>query len=297
MELSYNIYRPDDYAKGIIQIMHGMAEHSEVYARFANVLCKHGFVVVLYDHRGHGENRQEQYGFFADQNGWNHLVNDAYQISQLVKKEYPPNTPFILFGHSMGSIVARSYLKRYDDELDGLILCGAPSKESFLSLKLFLLKIICKVGGNKKVNPWLAKIGTGQFNKKIKKAKTPVDWLSYDEKNIERYLNDEQCGFAFTNRGYYDLEMGVKDIFDDEGWVCKNLELPILSLSGEDDPVTQGKKGREKTIRFLKKRGYERIKEIIYPLMRHEILQEKDSPQVIEDIVEWIIQEVCNKKI
>lgn len=288
MELSYDVYRPEDYAKGIIQIMHGMEEHRLYYKAFAQYLCKQGFVVITYDHRGHGENGKETLGFFGAKDGWDHLVEDAHQISQIVRQEYPPETPFFLFGHSMGSMVAQSYLKRYDNELKGLILCGVPKLDSMLSVKLGLINLICKVQGDKSKSVFLQKQTTGRYNKKIKNSETKFDWLSYDKEYVKTYCDDLLCGFGFTNRGYYDLVWGMKYIKEKDHWNIENKDLPILVIYGEDDPVTGGEKGRKKTIARLKNIGYQNIEEIIYPKMRHAILNEVSVKDVYEETCAWI---------
>ncbi|MFV0479525.1 MAG: alpha/beta fold hydrolase [Anaerorhabdus sp.] len=288
MKLTYNVYHPQDLARGIVQIMHGMEEHKGAYDEFAQYLCEHGFVVVTYDHRGHGNRSDEGLGYIAEENGWNLLVEDAYKVSQKIKKEYPPATPFFLFGHSMGSIVARSYLKRYDSQLDGLLLCGAPTKESAASIGRFLAGQIVKKQGGKNKSPLLKKLTTGKFNKKIKNAKTEFDWISYNEKNVQRYIADEKCGFGFTNQGYYDLLCGLCDIFEEKNWVMENPNLPILFLAGEDDPVTGGINGRKKSWIQLKTVGYRKIQEVIYPKMRHAIINEENCRDIFADVVHWI---------
>ncbi len=291
MEIFYDIYRPEDYAKGIVQIMHGMSEHRQRYVEFAKFLCKAGFVVVTQDHRGHGDNNQEGNGFFGSKRGWEHLIEDAYFITRTVKKEYPPEVPFILFGHSMGSLVARSYLKRYDRELDGLILCGAPNYSVLSTLGIALSGVIANVQGEKARSEFLEKLITGRFNRNFD-AKTDFDWLSKNTANVESFLNDDRCGFRFTNRGYQDLMKGMKDMNSLKNWNCENKDLSILFISGEEDPVTGGKKGRNQSIKRLNKAGYKDVSEFIYSNMRHEVLNEIEHEKVFKDILQWI-EEKC----
>lgn len=299
VELSYNIYRPDDYALGIIQIIHGMSEHSQRYAKFAKFLCKKGFVVITYDHRGHGNtcNSNDELGFFDSQDGWIALVEDAHSITEVVKKEYPPDVPFILFGHSMGSLVARSYLKKYDYELNGLILSGAPNYQMAAPLGIHVAKHMCKKYGEKARSPLLEKLATGSMNDKIANPKTKFDWLSKNEENVQSYINDPLCGFPFTNRGYQDLFWGMCDMHRLKGWKCTKKSLPIFFVAGECDPVTGGNKGLLSSINRLKRAGYTTIFQNVYPQLRHEILNEVEQEQVFNDILQWIMRYCVDKKV
>lgn len=287
--IQYHVYRPVDYAKGIILILHGMSEHSARYEDFAKFLCQNDYVVITYDHRGHGQDALNAHtlGDFGD-HGWLTLVQDARQIANQVKKEYPPNVPFILFGHSMGTIVARSYLKRYDHELNYLILQGAPTFSSATYFGKKLAKLICIIKGNQRKSKLLTRMTTGAFSKTIKQRKTDLDWLSYNEDNVTMYQRDELCGFPFTNRGYYDLLLGMIDMHQFKKNTAKNKNLPILFIGGADDPVIGGLKGLKKSIAILKKAGYVNIHHHLFEKMRHEIIFEDKKQDVYDYILSFL---------
>lgn len=295
-ELSYNIYRPEDYALGILQVVHGMSEYGQRYEKFAQYMCKKGFVVITYDHRGHGATcPKEDLGYFDDEDGWLKLIEDAHSITDVVKREYPPDVPFILLGHSMGSLVARSYLKRFDFELDGLILSGPPAHQASIYGGILLAKFFCKKDGPKARNSTLEDLSTGRFNKKFKSPKTKNDWISDSETSVKKYNSDPLCGFPFTNKGYEDLFRLVDDMNKLKGWQCTNPKLPIHFMSGENDPVTGGIKGLTKSINRLKKAGYSNISQFAYPTMRHEILTKENQESVYNDLFEWISKNCLEK--
>ncbi|MEF9892454.1 MAG: alpha/beta fold hydrolase [Anaerorhabdus sp.] len=296
VELSYNIYRPEDYALGIIQVVHGMSEYGQRYEKFAQYMCKKGFVVITYDHRGHGPTcAKEDLGFFDSEDGWLRLIEDAHFITDVVKREYPPNVPFILLGHSMGSLVARSYLKRFDYELDGLILSGPPTYQIAARGGVMLAKHYCKKEGEKARNPLLEKLSTGNFGKKFENKVSKNEWISKSTKNVENYDNDPLCGFPFTNKGYEDLFRLMIDMNSIKGWQCTNPKLPIFFVSGEYDPVTGGNKGLLNSINRLKRAGYSNISQFVYPEMRHEILNEDNQEEVFKDIFEWVSKNCLRK--
>lgn len=293
----YTVYRPQKEIKAVIEIVHGMMEHRKRYDYFAKALCDAGFLVITYDQRGHGETAlsKEDLGYFAKERGWKLLIDDCYDICQLIKEENA-DVPFILFGHSMGSIVARSFMKRYDKELDGVILCGAPNYSGIIPLGLSLAKMICKVKGEHQRSDLLKEMVVGQFNKNIPNAKTSSDWLSKNEENIENYLNDPLCNFNFTNSGYVDLLFGMKDMHDTLRWNLQNPNLPILFVAGQNDPCTGYEKGLNNSVNVLKEAGYQNIERIVYGSLRHEILQEKERDAIISDLIYWIEEHVLNKK-
>lgn len=293
----YTVYRPQKEIKAVIEIVHGMMEHRKRYDYFAKALCNAGFLVITYDQRGHGETAlsEEDLGFFAKERGWKLLIDDCYDICQLIKKE-AADVPFILFGHSMGSIVAHSFIKRYDKEVDGVILSGAPNYSSLIPLGFSMAKMICKVKGDRQRSDLLKEMVVGQFNKKIPNAKTSSDWLSKNEENIENYLKDPLCNFNFTNAGYVDLLFGMKDMHDTLRWNLQNPELPILFIAGQNDPCTGYEKGLNNSVKVLKEAGYQKVERIVYGSLRHEILQEKERDTIISDLIHWIEVEILEKK-
>lgn len=284
-KIKTSIYRPVE-PKAAILIIHGMCEHRKRYDDFARFLCNNGYGVITYDQLGHGESMDDTFGYFG-QNGWNNLIVTANSLVNTLKEEFK-DVPYYIFAHSMGSIVARSYIKKFDDKIDGLILSGAPCYQKGTNFAKLYVDTICLVKGDKKTDNSLKKIIEGGFNAKIKDPKTDIDWLSFNEQNIENYANDPLCGGHFTNRGYHDLVSGLIDIHKYKEYQCKNPDLPILFMAGEFDPCTGFKQGVEDSIKTLEKAGYHDITKCIYHNSRHEILNDNDAVQVYDDCLTWL---------
>ena len=287
------ITRPQGTPRAVIQISHGMAEHRRRYDEFAQVLADHGYVVVCSDHRGHGDNvsSAEELGYFDKVKGWQKCVNDLKEITLQIKQEYP-DLPVILFGHSMGAIMARSYVKRYDSLINGLILCGAPCYSPTVGAGRILAKLIIAVKGDHYRSKLVDNMVQGPFSKAIPDARTKLDWLSRNEENVQRYMEDPLCGFMFTVSAYDDMFYGLQDMHDLMRWNLRNPKMPILFIAGEDDPVTGGKKGLQASAATMKEAGYEDIEMHVFKGLRHEILNEKEKDLVIQEVLDWLDQKI-----
>lgn len=291
-----NLYEPEN-PKAVVQILHGMAEHKERYDEMCNVLAKLGFVVIIADHRGHGESFSEDIplGYFADENGWIVNLRDQNMFSQAVKEKYR-RLPFFILGHSMGSLFACSYLKRYEDVMDGMILSGMPAYNKAVPAGKNLCGIVCKTKGKKGHSNLVRNMAEGGYIKTIKNPKTPYDWISYNEENVAAYAQDPLCGFPFTNKGYADLMDGMMDVFAREDWRVLKPQLPILFIAGQDDPCADVPKGFENSVNTLMKAGYENIEAQVYENMRHEVFNEQQRAIVYKDFVSWLNNQLKKKQ-
>lgn len=288
LELDLTILVPDEGTrKGIVQFSHGMAEHSRRYMPFMDYLCEHGYVCVIHDHRGHGNSvkDKEERGFFYDLTG-TYIVEDLHQVSVYVKERYP-GLPLILFGHSMGSLVARCYIRDYDDELDRLILCGAPCNNVFVGAGIFAAKVLQKIKGGQYRSPFLHNLAMGMYSKAFEEEGVNA-WICSDSSQVARYEQDEDCGFMFTVNGYRNLFLLLKNTFSKKGWRMQHSDLPIFFIAGEEDPVIGGRKKFKNSIRFLRDRGYSQINSHLYKGKRHELLNEDIRETVYRDILLWM---------
>lgn len=292
--LSVLSMKPEEKPKAIIQILHGMSEHKERYIPFMEYLVNQGFACIIHDHRGHGasvENKRD-YGYFG-KNGAYSIVSDAKQVGEFIKDDYP-ELPFYLLGHSMGSLIARMYLKKYEAMFDGVILSGSPSKNPFVGFGLTLVKLLEKFQDEKTPSRLINKLATGAndmaFEGEVKNA-----WLCSDEEIVKAYNEDERDGFCFTLNGFEALFLLMGSVYDKKHWKVKRKGLPILFISGKDDPCRINDKSFHSAILLMNEVGYENMNVKEYEGMRHEILNEVKKEAVYQDIVNWL-NECMNQK-
>lgn len=277
--------------KAILQIVHGMAEYIERYEEFANYLNQHNILIVGHDHLGHGESVTKEapiHGYFSKGDSLAHLIGDVYTVTELTKQDYP-NIPYYIMGHSMGSFITRNYLKKYSDNVDGAIIMGTGGKELgtyFIRPVTALLNIIVP----KKTNKLIDTLAFGSFGKNFPENDTPMCWLSLNQQNVESYHQDPLLGFTFTNNGFHTL-FRLSAQANKNNWY-KNIrkDLPILLISGQDDPVGQYGNGPTGIAADLTKKKFDHVNLILYPQLRHEILNEDNRRMVMRDITNWLKQ-------
>lgn len=269
---------------GIVQISHGMAENKERYKDFMKYLSAKGYIVVIHDHRGHGKSvlKSDDLGYFNSNR--NILVEELYQVTTYIKELYP-NLKITLFAHSMGSLVARLYIQKYDNMIDKLILCGAPTYNPFSKMGSLLADILGKIKGEKYRSNFINKLVFKNHNKNYD---VPNSWICSDKKIVNEYNKSNYCGFIFTIDGFKMLFYMMRTVFKKNLYKVKNKALPIFLIGGMDDPVIGGKKKFNHLCDFLKDVGYINLKGKLYPNMRHEILNEKCNDMVYEDILAFL---------
>jgi len=287
---------PDDEKplKGIIQIAHGMAEHAARYNHFAEFLTQNGFIVYANDHRGHGKTIKDEndMGYFASKNGWFKVVDDMFTLSLLITEEYP-SLPLFIFGHSMGSFLTRTYVCKHPKALQGIILSGTGGNPGIVRYVAKSIVFLYKNFKGKRARvKLLDKMSFGEFNKRIKNYKTPFDWLSTDEREVQKYINDPLCGKLFTVKFFDDLLTGLGFIFRKKNIRNISKELPVLFISGNEDPVGDFGKGVTSSFKKYKKSGIKDVSMKLYPVMRHEIINEIDKEKVFGDVLDWLNKHV-----
>lgn len=286
--IAYHIYEPTHPNDILIAIAHGMAEHKERYDGLCRYLCDRGYLVVIHDHRGHGEsvNEEHQPGDMGD-DGFEKAVGDMHGLIEKMQMRYQPKR-LVVLGHSMGSLIARRYLHRYGASLSGLILVGTPSNQATIGVAKVLTKLIMLVRGNKYQSPLLDKLSFGSFQKSFA-YRTGFEWLNQDEMEVDKYVADERCGVTFSARAFYALFDGITAVFGNYP-APHDAQLPIIFLSGECDPCGEMGAGVKKSMMHLQRQGYHNVTMKLYPYMRHEILLEKDHQLVFSDIEAFLDQ-------
>ena len=287
LELAVAVAEPKGPAKGIFQIVHGMAEHKERYYAFMDVLASEGYVAVIHDHRGHGESLKspDDLGYMYD-GGWLAMVEDVKVVPDWAREQYP-DLPVTLFGHSMGSMVVRSFAKRYDSSIQNLIVCGCPSDNPAKGAGRALTRVIALLRGWHYRPDLINNMSFGAYNKGFE-SEGPCAWLSRNHDNVVTYLKDPLSGYCFTANGFYGLLGVMKDCYSPRNWAMQNPALKVLFISGADDPCRIDDKAFAKAVDFMRKRGYTNVESKLYPGLRHEILQEKEAPEVYSDILNFL---------
>lgn len=278
-------------ARAIVMILHGMAEHGARYERFANFLNEKNYIVYAIDHRGHGKTglAMERMGYFG-KGGWDQLVEDAHQLLTIIKSEHQ-DLPIIVLGHSMGSVLAKTFISEYGSEIDGIILSGTTNGVNFFARKfgLFFAKTISFLTGPKNESPILQFVFFNNYNKRFKQAKLLYAWLSRDEKEVQKYLEDDLCGYACTSSFYVDLMKGINKNAKKENIKKVPKDLPMFIFSGTMDPVGSFSKDVIKTYDLYKDvANLDNVEIKLYEDGRHEMLNEVNRQEVFEDVASWL---------
>lgn len=283
-------WTPEKEPKAVIQIVHGMAEYIERYEDFALFLNSQGFVVVGNDHLGHGKSVSEDVpkGYFCEQDPATVVVRDVHRLKKLTQEKYP-KLPYIILGHSMGSFILRNYLTTYGTGIQAAVVVGTGMMPNgVLNFGILLSKLISKRKGTKYPSPFVNAVSFGGYNKKIKKPATPMDWLSRNEDNVKKYMEDENCGFTFTTNGFITLFTLLKRLNSKANLEKVPKDLPIFFIAGHADPVGNYGAGVAKAVKSLMDCGVENIHMKYYEEDRHEILNEVDKEVVYQDVVCWL---------
>lgn len=288
-QIFVRLYEPQDTPVGHFHILHGMAEHGGRYDPFAEAMCELGYLVTVHDHRGHGKTAEENgiLGYFADNNGFKRVVEDVHEIIQYFQKNREVRET-ILFGHSMGSFIARRYIQLYSQIIDRCILSGTGATTVQHRLGNTLAKTLSATKGKKTKSYLMTRLSFGSFNKQFANTKTGFDWLSTDEQEIVNYIEDTNCGFIPTNQFFVDLTEGLILINRMDEFVNIRKEIPVLLVSGSEDPVGNKGLGVYKVANQLKKAGLEDVVVYLFEGMRHEILKEKNKEHVYHVISRWL---------
>ncbi|MBM7571040.1 alpha/beta fold hydrolase [Aquibacillus albus] len=276
--------------KGLIQIAHGMVDHINRYDNFATYFAKKGYIVYGNDHRGHGKTGQkyDTIGFSSNENGFERMSEDLVEITQNITNSYP-TLPIFLLGHSFGSFLVRYYIQSHSEMLAGVILSGTGHQPTVI-LKLLkqLAKREIKKKGAKTPSHRLNKLIFGNYERTVPGAQTNFDWLSRDRSEVKKYIDDPHTGFIPSTTFYFDMFHGMSLMAKNRNIAQIKKNLPMLFISGDQDPVGNKSKGVKQAITQYQKHEMENIEYIFYEKSRHEVLNEINKQQVYDDINQWI---------
>lgn len=279
---------PATPARAMIQISHGMCEYFLRYTEFAQFLASEGFLVFGHDHLGHGHSAAtpDDLGFTASGGGAGFLVEDLHSLSLLYREKHP-DLPLVLFGHSMGSFIARATLARYGKDYDAAVLCGTAGPETPAAAGKLLASLLMLFCGERHRSPLLKRISFAGYNKRFEKGCDPNAWLARDGEVLARYAADPFCNYTFTLRAYHDLFTLLSSV-SHKDWAAKlPKDLPLLVTGGEEDPVGGWGQGMRTVYERIRKEGLP-VELRLYPGLRHEIHNEPEKRTVWKELSAWM---------
>lgn len=281
--------------KAVLQIHHGMAEHCGRYENCIKAFTDMGYAVFMNDMINHGKSNsdKEMLGYFGDDDGYKNIIADAKTLMDIAKREYPEK-PYIISGHSMGSLVMRCFINEYGNCFDGAVFIGTSGSNPLAKASIALTNLVGAVKGKTYRSQMLQKIGFGAYDKPFE-HRTSYDWGSRDQKTIDEYVADEYCGFTFSAMGYQDLAKLVMDCNSDEWYSNVHNQMPVLLISGSMDPVGNYTKGVQEIYDRLVATGHSNVDIKLYEDARHEILNELNKEEVYDYINNFIEKNVLAK--
>ena len=286
--LQLHVWDDAEQPRGVIQLLHGMAEHAARYDDFARAMNARGFIIYAHDHRGHGQTAGsvEKLGYIGE-DGFNRITQDAYELTKLIKG-WHPGLPIFIMGHSFGSFIVQEYITRYGNEVQGVILSGSALIDGpQVTLGKLVATLMAMLMDESKQSPLLNKLNFGSYNKRIDSPASANSWLSRDTALVKKYDDDPYCGTIFTINFYKHFLTGLTRLYKHEKLAAIPKSLPILILSGDMDPVGQYGNGPKRLNALYNKLGLTQVKLKLYPDARHEIINETNHAEVIKDIGDW----------
>ena len=273
--------------KAAVVVAHGMAEHAARYGRFTGELAAAGYAVYAPDHRGHGRTAggEDRLGW-AGGDGWNGMLRDLDRLTALVAERHS-GTPLVLFGHSMGSVLAQRFAQLHGDRLAGLILSGTFGAAPNVKVGIAVASALRMLCGERAPSPLQRTMFAG-FNKAFAPQRTGFEWLSRDDAEVQKYADDPYCGFTFSNGLLADMLRGYAETWKPANERRIPVALPVLFFSGALDPVG----GNTRAVTALAERyralGLRDVSVTFYPDARHEMLNETNRDEVVRDVLAWL---------
>ncbi len=285
-------WTPEDATpvRGVVQVAHGLAEHAARYRGAAERLTEAGWAVVADDHRGHGRTAavdDDDLGFFADHGGWAKVLDDLHRLTGRARTMHP-DVPLVLLGHSMGSFLAQQYAFTFPGDVDALVLSGSSGPIGALGeAGAIMARVERRRLGSRGRSPLLHAMAFGAYNKPFEPARTDYDWLSRDPAEVDSYVADPRCGFVATTKLWGDVFGGLRIIQQSQRLAAIPSDLPVYVFSGERDPVG-GDAGVASLHDHYTDAGLTEVTTRVYPDGRHEMLNEVNAAEVLDDLVAWL---------
>jgi len=297
-------WSPSGKSKAVLHIVHGMTEHALRYRDLAEKLTEAGIEVWAADQRGHGKtanlelNGPEKGGLLghcADNDGVSCVTADVHTINEEIRKTKGA-VPLFLLGHSWGSFIVQNYIEysgppSEDLNLKGCILSGTKGPGDFkVKAGVPLMTLIVALKGQRNPSKFARSLADGIYNKPFKPNRTLFDWLSRDNEQVDKFAKDPLCGFSCSSGFYRDLTKLLYNIHRPEAMARINSSLPLYVFSGSADPVGDMGKSPTNLVNVYRDLGIKDVEFVLYPGARHEILNETNREEAIENLLSWIIK-------
>ncbi len=281
---------PEGETKGVVHILHGMGEHKERYLHFAKFLAKNSYAVYAHDHRKHGESVKDEseVGIFTKSDKWSDIIDDCNFVNRKIRKDFP-NHKIITLGHSMGSVIARKYISEYPYTTDLAIIMGTLPPMGFgkVILPLVVTSVMSFFNPKNNRSLFLGKFLNDPLIKHLEPRRTDFDWITTDEKIVDKYVEDPLCGYSYSTKFYKEFFKGILSVNKSET-VFKTKEMPLLFISGKEDPVGEFGNGVKATRELYSGHGFLDLTLEIIAGDRHEVLNETNKINTYEFILDWI---------
>ncbi|AIO18567.1 lysophospholipase L2 [Candidatus Izimaplasma bacterium HR1] len=289
LELACLKVLPKKEPKAIVQIFHGMGEKKERYIPFMEFLADNGYAVYIHDHRKHGASvfNEGEHGMWVKEDTWHDVIDDAYFVSRRILKDLPGKEIYIL-GHSMGSIIARGFLGEYPLVAKKAILMGTlPPMSLTAAIAPILLARVLRLFSGAKRSTFLGNMTNKRLQPKYGMPRTEFDWLSRDNEIVDKYIEDPLCGYAYTPQFYFEFFKGIVAC-NKSNFISQTKHIPILFISGSEDPVGEKGEGVKLVHRQFNGHGYSQLTLKIVEEAKHEVLNETNKLETYQFILNWL---------
>lgn len=288
------VYAPKNgEVRGVVQLSHGMIDYVARYEALADFLTGGGFVFAGNEHLGHGRTAAaaSDFGFFADKDGYKLVIRDLHSMNELLHKEYQ-GAPLVLFGHSMGSFLARLYANEHPETISALVIHGTGGKNPAAPMGKALVSLLSCFFGKRHRSKLVNSIAFGSYNNRFDKSEGHNAWLTRDLSRVATRDTDPYTSFLFTLSGYYDLFTMLERCNSKEWFKNYKKSLPTLIMSGLMDPVGDYGKGVMYVYEGLKSEGVENLSLKTYEGARHELFNEYNMDEVFSDLLLFLEEAV-----
>lgn len=283
---------PDRHPKAVVQINHGMAEHSARYQRFVDALTSAGYGAYAHDHRGHGHTTAQDapQGIFAKHDGWGQVIDDIGAVNATIRARHS-DVPIVCFGHSMGSIASLNFAMHYPDRIQALAAWNSGVEAGgLLATYRSLLKAERFFKGSDVPSAFAKKLTFDAWNKKFAHNRTDFDWLSRDENEVDKYVEDPLCGFDASIGLWLDLTDGIRYAADDSNLARLPKTLPVHLQAGENDPCSEHGRAVANIEMRMRALGMSDVTLTLLPDTRHESLNEINRNETTTAFIDWLDQ-------